>query len=153
MGCGSLLWDVARTEIGADWLPDPAPSVTLYCQDNEETRKLWPHSFEIYYKITLGENDDFDRVMAPTKEQRRLEERLEKFSTLKEAMEDHNRELEQEEIKAEKRRNQKAKKKKKSSKQSDKTEDDDDDFVRKPHEIVATQLRLQIAVKNTGEWK
>lgn len=46
-----MLWNVVRTEVGADWLEDPAPSVTLHCRDTQETRKKWPYKFEIYYKV------------------------------------------------------------------------------------------------------
>ncbi|CAD7702082.1 unnamed protein product [Ostreobium quekettii] len=55
----NAFWEVVATEIGVDWIPDPAPAVILRCSDTEETRKVWPHKFEIFYKITIGEADDF----------------------------------------------------------------------------------------------
>ncbi|WIA17434.1 hypothetical protein OEZ85_014284 [Tetradesmus obliquus] len=40
-------------------ITDPAPYVILRLRDNAETRAVWPHKFELYYKITLSESDDF----------------------------------------------------------------------------------------------
>jgi hypothetical protein len=36
---------------------DPAPCVVLRLRDTPETRELWPHAFEVLYKITLMEDD------------------------------------------------------------------------------------------------
>ncbi|GMH38398.1 hypothetical protein BSKO_06282 [Bryopsis sp. KO-2023] len=55
---GNLMWEVVNSEVSPFWVTDPAPSVTLRCCDTEETRKYYPHKFEFFYKITLGEDDD-----------------------------------------------------------------------------------------------
>lgn len=46
---------------GVDYgiLEDVAPYVILQLSDTEETRAIWPHKFDLYYKITLMEEDDF----------------------------------------------------------------------------------------------
>ena len=74
---------MVRSEVAIEWVPDPAPSVTLFCRDNEETRKIWPHPFEIYFKITLGETDEFGTLEEPIKEQRRFMKRAMEIGTLK----------------------------------------------------------------------
>jgi hypothetical protein len=33
-------------------IEDPAPYVILQLTDSEETRAIWPHKFELYYKVT-----------------------------------------------------------------------------------------------------
>jgi hypothetical protein len=36
---------------------DPAPCLILRLADSPETRELWPHAFELFYKITLMEDE------------------------------------------------------------------------------------------------
>eukprot|EP00798_Chlamydomonas_sp_ICE-L_P022373 gene22373-29477_t len=42
---------------------DPAPFVTLRLTDNEDTLAVWPHKFELLYKITIMEDDDFPSIL------------------------------------------------------------------------------------------
>eukprot|EP00775_Hariotina_reticulata_P014500 gene14500-14625_t len=42
-------------EMGVGLIEDPAPCIILKLTDTEETRAIWPHRFELYYKITLME--------------------------------------------------------------------------------------------------
>jgi hypothetical protein len=35
-------------------LGDPAPCVILRLRDNAETRAVWPHQFELYYKVSAA---------------------------------------------------------------------------------------------------
>ncbi|KAG2490408.1 hypothetical protein HYH03_011208 [Edaphochlamys debaryana] len=41
-------------------LGDVAPAITLRLRDTPATRKIWPHKFELLYKITLGVLDRLD---------------------------------------------------------------------------------------------
>lgn len=50
---GNLMWDVVHTEVTGPLSEDPAPSITLRCSDTEYTREMWPHKFEMFYKVTL----------------------------------------------------------------------------------------------------
>jgi hypothetical protein len=43
---------------------DPAPFVVLRLRDTPETRELWPHAFEVLYKITLMEDDSVEEEPA-----------------------------------------------------------------------------------------
>lgn len=45
-----LMWDVVNAEITPIGT-DPTPSVTLRCSDTEETREMWNHEFEMFYKV------------------------------------------------------------------------------------------------------
>eukprot|EP00200_Dunaliella_tertiolecta_P005678 CAMPEP_0202354392 /NCGR_PEP_ID=MMETSP1126-20121109/9731_1 /ASSEMBLY_ACC=CAM_ASM_000457 /TAXON_ID=3047 /ORGANISM="Dunaliella tertiolecta, Strain CCMP1320" /LENGTH=642 /DNA_ID=CAMNT_0048946851 /DNA_START=219 /DNA_END=2148 /DNA_ORIENTATION=+ len=42
---------------------DPAPFITLRLADTPETRLMWPHKFELLYKITVSEEDDYKDPM------------------------------------------------------------------------------------------
>lgn len=48
---GQLMWDVVHAEVKGPVTHDPAPSITLRCSDTEHTRKIWPHKFEMFYKV------------------------------------------------------------------------------------------------------
>lgn len=41
--------DEEMLEIGV--IGDPAPTVVLRLTDNEYTRSMWPHKFDLYYKV------------------------------------------------------------------------------------------------------
>jgi hypothetical protein len=43
---------------------DPAPCVVLRLVDSEQTRELWPHAFELLYKITLMEDEGLEEEEA-----------------------------------------------------------------------------------------
>lgn len=47
---GLLMWDVVNAEVFGPG-EDPAPSVTLRCSDTTETRAMWNHEFEMFYKV------------------------------------------------------------------------------------------------------
>lgn len=136
----SMLWDVVHSEAGVEWFPDPAPSVTLHCQDTEATRALWPHRFEIFYKITLGETDEFGDIGVSSKEQRAIDERLEDAGSLERLVELHEED-------------QRRKEEKELQQKRFKDPDAALPLVDVPDPIkdhIPTQLRLQIAVINRG---
>lgn len=43
-------------------IDDPAPYVILRLADTEETRALWPHKFELYYKVGTGAQHSAGKV-------------------------------------------------------------------------------------------
>jgi hypothetical protein len=45
--------DEDEDEIDFGVLSDPAPYVILRLRDNAETRAVWPHKFELYYKVCV----------------------------------------------------------------------------------------------------
>lgn len=38
--------------MGMGIIEDPAPYIILRLSDTEETRAIWPHKFELYYKVS-----------------------------------------------------------------------------------------------------
>lgn len=149
-----MLWDVVRSEVGADWLPDPAPSVTLHCKDTEETRQIWPHKFEIFYKITLGEIDEYERFQAPTKEQRRFQERLAETGSLQGVVEDLKQE-EKDLMDAMKKAESRGKRRRgwRTLKEQKETTEPEDNTPKMDNisEPIPTQIRIQVAVRNKGD--
>lgn len=47
------------------WPPDPAPYVLLRLRDTPLTRDLWPHAFDVTYKVTLMESDEAPEFELP----------------------------------------------------------------------------------------
>jgi len=75
-----LPWRVVGTGYGdEDEAFDPAPAVCMRVTDTEETRAVWPHSFQIDYQINLMEKDDTQPVQVydeePVNEPRAVDEK------------------------------------------------------------------------------
>lgn len=145
---------MVRTEIGADWLPDPAPSITLFCKDTEETRKIWDNRFEIYNKITLGETDDFPEWRASTKEQRQFQARVEEAGSVKLAMEGLQQEEEEIEEAIDKGMKEQGRSNQRSQSPVVESSSDDSPSTSVPedfHDPIPNQIRMQIAIVNKGK--
>jgi len=139
-----MRWDVVRSEIGVDWVPDQAPSITLRCRDTPETRKIWPHKFEIFYKITLSEIDDFEPKLTRTaREEKEIEELINESQTIKEAREKYEQRMNEFE------KQQTSSKSKKSEKS--KSEESEESEESKFDENRSMQIRCQFTVRNTGD--
>ena len=46
-------WDLVASEQSGPLGWDPAPSVTLFTQSDEDTLRVWPHHFEAAYSVSL----------------------------------------------------------------------------------------------------
>lgn len=44
--------DVEVEDVLGEEIVDPAPYIVLALRDTAETRQIWPHSFELMYKVT-----------------------------------------------------------------------------------------------------
>eukprot|EP00210_Caulerpa_lentillifera_P000344 g337.t1 len=139
-------WTVVRSEIGVDWVPDQAPSITLRCRDSPESREIWPHEFEIFYKITLSEIDDFDPELARTaKEEKELEKLAREHGTINEAVRQYELkiiEADQEEAAPKPKRSFRSRKL-----QTEEVKIDESKKEASP----STQIRCQFTIRNTGD--